>query len=161
MLLLRNRVWRKATHVFQINFCLWMLLNATLHSKYFQVCGKRMLSSYLLNSYQAVFCIGRILKTKGHQISSFTVHHNGIFFSIEKMMHLVLEVWISELVFRGQLAFISLELCVFFDLAIPFLIICTEELLVYPDFSQNGQTTGDCLSYVMLTCSHYKWGNRL
>lgn len=37
----------------------------------------------------------------------------------------------------------NLELCVFFDLAIPLLRIYTEQLMVCPDFSQNGQTTGD------------------
>lgn len=69
-----------------------MLLNATFHAKYFQGGGKRMLSSYRLNSYQATFCLGRVFKMKGQQISSFfTMHHNGIFFSIEKMMHLVLK----------------------------------------------------------------------
>ncbi|MCY7020510.1 hypothetical protein MK398_11465, partial [Streptococcus sanguinis] len=32
--------------------------------------------------------------------------------------------------------------------------------LVYPDFSQNLQTTGDWLNYAMLTCFHYdKWEN--
>lgn len=137
-----------------------MLLNAALHSKYFQGSGKRMLSSYLLNSHQAGFCRGGTLKMKGHQFSSFTVHHDGIYLSIKKMMHSVLETWISELGFGGQLAFMSLELCVFFDPAIPFLRIVTEELLVYPDFSQNSQIQQDWLSYVMLTCWHYdKWGN--
>lgn len=57
-----------------------MLLNGTLPSKYFQGGGKRMLSSYLLNIYQASFSAGKIFKMKGQQISSFfTVHHNGIF----------------------------------------------------------------------------------
>lgn len=48
-----------------------MLLNGTLPSKYFQGGGKRMLSSYLLNIYQASFSAGKIFKMKGQQISSF------------------------------------------------------------------------------------------
>lgn len=57
-----------------------MLLNVTFPSKYFQGGGKRMLSSYLVNSYQATFTEGEIFKMKGQQISSFfTVHLNGIF----------------------------------------------------------------------------------
>lgn len=58
-----------------------MLLNATLHSKYFQGGGKRMLFSYLLISCQAIFSTGRIFKMKGEQIGSFfPVHykHNPI-----------------------------------------------------------------------------------
>lgn len=95
--------------VFHINFCLWMLLNGTLLSKYFQGGAKRMLSSYLLNTYQASFSTGKIFKMKGQQISSFfTVHHNGIFFFLKKVMHLVLEVWIPVLFLEANLAFISL-----------------------------------------------------
>lgn len=69
MLLLCNaKFGQKRPCVFQINFCLWILLNATLPSKYFQGGSKRMRSSYLLNSYQTAFSTGKIFKMKDQQI---------------------------------------------------------------------------------------------
>lgn len=144
--------------VFQINFCLWMLLNGTLPSKYFQGGGKRMLSSYLLNIYQASFSAGKIFKMKDQQISSFfTVHHNGIFFFFKKMMHLVLEVWIPMLFLEGNLAFITLwTVCTFWSSnSISRNPYCRSP--GKPKFLSKWPDNRDWLSYAMLTRSHYKW----
>lgn len=111
--------------VFQVNFCLWMLLNVTFPSKYFQGGDKRMLSSYVVNSYQATFTAGKSSKWRVSRLVPSSLCISLGFLKIK---------WC--VIFRGQFGIHKSEPCLPFDLAIPFLGIYTKEILVSPDFSQ-------------------------
>ena len=100
--------------VFQINFCLWMLLNATLPSKCFQCGGKRMLSSYLVNGYQGrEISAGKVFKMQGQQMSSFTVLSSGIIFYFWEDDALSTRS-MNSVIFRGQFGIHKSLNCAYF-----------------------------------------------